>query len=103
MKRLLLLCAVCLSGCVNVERLNVEKLAQQLSENNASFYLHVEGGSVTIQRANPTIGFAATASSDSVTQSSPTNLPISIQYHSLVPGPTMPQQQPSTNQPAKPK
>lgn len=74
-------------GCVNIERLN-----SKLQEGNSTYSLSVPTlcGRVLIHRANPTIGFSATANSNGVSQSSAPNIPISVQYHSLVATPTMP-------------
>lgn len=93
MKIILLLFLLALSGCVNVERLN-----EKLQEGNASYSLSVPtaAGRVEIRRVNPTIGFSASVTGSGVISSSPTNMPVTVQYHSLVPGPSMPAQ--ATNQ-----
>jgi len=89
---------ILLSGCVNVESLN-----SKLQEGNSTYTLDVPafGGRVRISRSNPTIGFTGQAGPNGVSHSSSTNLSLAIQYHSMVPTPTMPNQEPTNSIPKK--
>lgn len=98
-----LLVLLALTGCSSLtkEQRFILDAAKELRGNNASFYfeVHDKRGITKISFANPTIGFSSSAGPQFVTQNSPTNIPITIQYHSLVPAPTMPQPTNSTQKP----
>lgn len=101
MKLIISISLLTICGCYSPS--GIYMLNERLQDGNASYSLTVPtaAGRVEIRRVNPTIGFSASATGSGVISSSPTNMPITIQYHSLVPGPTMPAQ--ATNQVLQPK
>lgn len=100
----LILLLLALAGCSTQrgEHLFIENLSRQLSENNASFTLNVQPGSLLIHRVNPTVGMSANASPTNASVTSSTNLALQVIYHVATPAPTMPNQQ-TTNSTPQPK
>lgn len=105
MKPLLSLLVLLACGCSSLtkEQRFILDAAKELRGGNSSFYfeVHDKRGITKISFANPTIGFSSSAGPQFVTQNSPTNIPIALQYHAYVPGASMPVQ--NTNQVPKSK